>query len=131
MAYEGGGMERDGAWARRWAEAAAAAGNASAMNRMGMICHNAEGVERDPEAAAAWFEKAARLGDVEAQATLGAAYHMGLGVRQDQVLAYRWLARAQRRGNEVAAGFLLRVRPLLSDAEREMAERLIEAGDSA
>jgi TPR repeat protein len=96
-----------------------------------MIFHNAEGIERDPEAAAAWFEKAARLGDVESQAMLGAAYHMGLGVRQDQVLAYRWLARAQRRGNEVAAGFLLRVRPLLSEGEREEAERLIASGDGA
>jgi TPR repeat protein len=56
---------------------------------------------------------------------------MGLGVPEDQMLAYRWLARAQRRGNEVAAGFLLRVQPLISDAQRAEAERLIAAGDGA
>jgi hypothetical protein len=47
------------------------------------------------------------------------------------MLAYRWLARAQRRGNEVAAGFLPRVSPLLSEAQRTEAERLIAAGDGA
>ncbi|MBL8675544.1 MAG: SEL1-like repeat protein, partial [Rhodospirillales bacterium] len=93
--------------------------------------HNAHGVERDPAAAAGWFAKAARLGDAEAQAMLGAAYHLGLGVERDAVQAWRWLTRAQRQGNEIAAGFVVRARPLTRADEMAEAERLIAAGDDA
>ena len=48
MLLEGDGIAVDRPEARRWAEAAAGAGNAASMTRLGMIFHNALGVDRDP-----------------------------------------------------------------------------------
>jgi hypothetical protein len=62
---------------------------------------------------------------------LGAAYHLGLGLPRDQAQAFRWLTRAATQGNEQASGFLNRVEPVISPAERAEAERLLAAGDSA
>src|SRR5262249_32865700 len=122
---EGVGVARDHGAARRWAEAAAAQGNASAQCRLGQIHHNAWGTRRDAVEAARWFSLAAEQSDAEAQMMLGASYHLGLGVAKDQAQAFRWLTQAAGHGNDLAAGFLRRVEGVITADERAAAHQLL------
>lgn len=115
------GVAMDLAEARRWALAAAGAGIAPAMTRLGMFHHNAQGVERDVAEAARWWHGAAIRGDADGQAMLGAALHLGAGVAPDPLAAMVWLLRATRGGSTLARPFLPAVRASLTPAELSQA----------
>ena len=115
------GVAMDLAEARRWALAAAGAGIAPAMTRLGMFHHNAQGVERDVAEAARWWHSAAIRGDADGQAMLGAALHLGAGVAPDPLAAMVWLLRATRGGSTLARPFLPAVRASLTPAELSQA----------
>lgn len=124
-------LERDDAHlhlaeAHRLAQAAADAGIASAMTRMGMIHHNALGVERDPEAAVAWWGRGVAAGDPDAMAMLGAANHLGQGVEPDPLRAMVLLILAKRGGSALAETFFSAVEASLSPAAFENAGRLAD-----
>lgn len=112
-----GGDKTDLPEMRRWAEAAAAAGVAPSMTRLGMIYHEALGVGRDPTAAAQWWRRGAEAGDADAQAMLGAAMLLGQGVPKDGPGALALLLRAEHNGSLLATPFLKPARASLSIEE--------------
>lgn len=67
---------------------AAAKGNASAANYLGVMYESGAGVARDKVQAAQWFEKAARQGEPKALVNLARAYASGSGVEKNLVTAY-------------------------------------------
>lgn len=101
-----GGQEADLPEALRWASAAAEAGVAASMTRLGMIHHDALGVERDPALAAQWWRRGAAAGDADAKAMLGAATLLGQGVEKDAGRALALLTEAEHEGSLLAAPFL-------------------------
>jgi len=113
--------------ARRWAEAAAAQGVATAMTRLGLMAHEAhlagEIGAPDETVAAGWWRKAAEAGDADGAALLGAAHHLGVGVARDRVAAFAWLLRAKAGGSALAERFFDAVRTTLSPEEQAAAER--------
>src|SRR5262249_17795413 len=132
MLLDGECIPPDPVEARRWALAAAEQGVASAMTRVGMLCHNALGVPRDAAEAARWWRRGAERGDADGQAMLGAACTMGSGVARDPVAALAWLLRAQAGGSALAAPFLAAARAALdadgvAQAEQRAAMPLPEA----
>jgi len=92
--------------ALRWALAAAEAGIATSMTRLGMIHHDALGVERDADLAAYWWRRGSEAGDADAQAMLGAAMLLGQGVPKDAEGALELLLKAERNGSLLAAPFI-------------------------
>jgi TPR repeat protein len=96
MLLEGGNVT-DRAEALRWAQAAAEAGIATSMTRLGMIHHDALGV--DPEA------------------MLGAATLLGQGVPVDAERALALLLAAESKGSPLAAPFIKAARAAVSAAE--------------
>jgi len=100
------GEEADRPEALRWASAAAEAGIAASMTRLGMIHHDALGVERDPALAAVWWQRGAAAGDADAKAMLGAATLLGQGIEKDAGRALALLTEAEHEGSLLAAPFL-------------------------
>lgn len=111
------GHEEDRPEALRWAMAAAEAGTATSMTRLGMIHHDALGVERDAALAAHWWQRGAEAGDADAQAMLGAALLLGQGVAQDAARALDLLLAAERNGSLLAAPFVKAARAAAAPAE--------------
>lgn len=101
-----GGQPNDRPEALRWALAAAEAGSATSMTRLGMIYHDALGVERDATLAAVWWQRGAEAGDADAQAMLGAALLLGQGMAQDAERALALLLQAEGKGSLLAAPFI-------------------------
>jgi TPR repeat protein len=105
MLLEGGDVAaRDEAL--RWAQAAAEAGIATSMTRLGMMHHDALGVERDASQAAEWWSRAAEAGDPDGKAMLGAAILLGQGVGRDPARALDLLLAAERDGSTLAIPFI-------------------------
>ncbi len=100
------GLESDRPEALRWAQAAAEAGVATSMTRLGMIHHDALGVPRDSALAARWWRRGADAGDADAKAMLGAASLLGQGVPKDAERALALLLEAERGGSLLAAPFV-------------------------
>ena len=92
----------DYAASRQWFEKAAAAGNAKAMNALGLAYHMAQGVPRDYAIARQWYEKAAQRGNVAALANLGVFYEFGSGVPQNYSKAWQLFEEAAKKGNAFA-----------------------------
>ncbi|WP_425265707.1 tetratricopeptide repeat protein [Terrihabitans rhizophilus] len=92
--------------ALRWADAAAEAGIATSMTRLGMMHHDALGVERDAAKAALWWSRAAEAGDPDGRAMLGAAVLLGQGVERDPARALDLLLAAERDGSTLAIPFI-------------------------
>jgi len=88
------------------AEAAAAAGDATAMNLLGVQYYLGAGVQRDFAVARQWFESAALKNDLNAQCNLALLYLRGLGGTQDFMRAYAWFERADQGGNRRAKAYL-------------------------
>lgn len=109
------GLETDRAEAFQWASAAAEAGIAASMTRLGMIYHDALGVERDAGLAAEWWQRGAEAGDADAKAMLGAATLLGQGVAKDASRALVLLTEAEREGSLLAAPFLKAARAAASE----------------
>jgi hypothetical protein len=81
---------------------AADAGEAEAMDALGLSYAKGEGVEKDPAAAVEWFKKAAALGDPSGMTDLGYSYQLGLGVARDYREALKWYTQGAMRGNRAA-----------------------------
>lgn len=111
------GLEADRPEALRWAQAAAEAGVASSMTRLGMIHHDALGVERDAGLAAQWWRRGSEAGDADAMAMLGAATLLGQGVDKDPTRALALLLEAERNGSLLAAPFVKAARAAVAPAE--------------
>jgi uncharacterized protein len=78
---------------------AAAAGDANAMNMVGVLYYHGHGVTQDNVQAHQWFEKAANAGNTNAMCNLGALYAEGKGVAQDFQHALWWYQKAATAGN--------------------------------
>lgn len=85
---------------------AAEAGDAVAMNRLGMMYEFGYGLKRDENTAFEWYSKAADTGLVAAQHNIGRAYNFGTGVAQDFAEAERWYREAAAKGHTDAMFFL-------------------------
>lgn len=111
-----GGVPNDRAEALRWAEAAAEAGIATSMTRLGMMHHDALGVERDANAAARWWQRGMAAGDADSEAMLGAATLLGQGVPADAERALSLLLAAEGKGSQLAAPFIKAARAAAAPA---------------
>jgi len=116
MLLEGGEVS-DRAEALRWAQAAAGAGIATSMTRLGMMHHDALGVGRDADAAAQWWKRGMAAGDPDSEAMLGAATLLGQGVPADAERALALLLAAEGKGSQLAAPFIKAARAAVSPAE--------------
>ena len=76
----------------------AAAGDAQAQYRMGLMARFGWGMEKDPAVAARWLRQAAEQDHAQAQAELGTMYRLGRGVAEDPKEAARLLTAAARAG---------------------------------
>lgn len=72
----------------------AAAGDAAAEHRLGLLYASGKAVAKDDRVAAEWFEKAAAQGLAPAQYNLGVLYERGTGVVRDPKKALFWYRRA-------------------------------------
>ena len=102
---QGDGVPRDLVLARQWAQRAAEAGHAGAMNDLGQMIEMGIG-GGDQSAAAHWFGAAARRGVAGAQHSLAMMLRDGRGVEPDLAAAERWLRRSARQGHAAAASDL-------------------------
>jgi len=78
---------------------AAEAGNAEAMNILGVLFVVGSRVPRDYSTALYWFQKAIDAGSSTAMNNVATMYLFGLGVPRDSANAFRWLERAAARGD--------------------------------
>lgn len=98
--------------------AAAKAGSAAAMTRLGGLYDGGTYLEKDPSMAAFWFLRGARAGDPQAQVQIGLRYILGLAVNPDPVRGYAWVVLADRAGNERARSVRAKLDERFTDAER-------------
>lgn len=80
----------------------AAADEAEAMNRMGILYATGTGVPKDYTAALAWYRRAAENGSTTAMNNIATMYFHGLGVPQSYEEAVKWLRQAIERGDAAA-----------------------------
>lgn len=80
----------------------AAAGDAGAMNGLGLLHDRGQGVEPDAGRALHWFARAAEAGDVAGMSNYGRMLEQGRGTLPDPAGAARWLDLAARRGSPEA-----------------------------
>jgi TPR repeat protein len=80
----------------------AAAGDAEAQYRMGMMARFGWGMEKDTTAAVRWLGEAARQNHPQAQAELGTMYRLGRGVPEDPKKAAQLLTAAAGAGIGIA-----------------------------
>lgn len=78
---------------------AAEAGNAQAMNFLGVLFATGSQVPRDYPMALYWFQKAIDGGSSDAMDNLGRMYLVGMGVPRDYVNAFRWFEHSAAHGN--------------------------------
>lgn len=83
-------------------EAAAKAGDAEAMNRLGWLHQAGLGGAQDYVTAREWYEKAAAAGSSASMNGLGWIYQNGLGIGRDYVKAKEWFDKGAASGNSVA-----------------------------
>lgn len=103
---QGDGVHRDPVLARRWAQRAAEAGHAGAMNDLGQMLEAGFGGPSDEAVAAHWFGEASRRGIAGAQHSLAMMLHEGRGVERDPEAADAWLRHSARQGHVSAASDL-------------------------
>jgi hypothetical protein len=95
--FEGHGVQRDEAEARKWYRRAADQGDTDAQLEIGDMYHEGRGVAQDYSEAVRWYRLAADHGNAAAQYNLGISYARGFGVPQDNVLAHMWFNLAAAR----------------------------------
>lgn len=76
---------------------AASAGNAAAMNSLGVCYGGGKGVEKDPAQALQWYKEAANKEYANAMLNLGLAYQNGWGAAPNNQEALRWYQEAANR----------------------------------
>jgi len=74
-----------------------------------------------------WYRKAALRNDETARFDLGVHYEWGSGVCEDKVEAAEWYRKAAEQGSERAGEALKRLADELAEAERDRAEKTVEA----
>ena len=79
--------------------AAADAGDAEAMNGLGVLYFMGTQVPRDYATALLWLQKAIDGGSSNAMSNLATMYLLGTGVPRDPVNAFQWFGRSAARGN--------------------------------
>lgn len=77
---------------------AAAAGNAVAQYKLGLMYAHGNGVAADQAQAMVWYRKAAEQGLADAQYNLGMKYSYGEGVVADKAQAVAWYRKAAEQG---------------------------------
>ena len=90
----GDGVEQDYAKAVEFYTKAAAQGDASAQNNLGIMYENGQGVEQDYDKAVELYTKAAEQGYAYARYNLGIMYDNGRGVEQDYSQAIEFYSKA-------------------------------------
>ena len=101
--------------ARRWLEAAAGGGQASAQYALACECL----LQNDPETerqAYRWFRRAADKDHVKALYSVGVCHLKGTGTNKDPEQAYGWFRRAAAAGSERAETALLKLERKLDPA---------------
>lgn len=113
----------DYAKARSLYAQAARAGNARAMNDLGVLYDNGQGGPRDYAKAVELFSKAAEKGLAVAMANMGEKYANGQGVARDLDRAVEWYERAMENGFDATAS-LKKVKELRkNEADRVAREK--------
>ena len=79
--------------------AAAQAGNAAAMNDLGVLYSLGASVPRDYSKALYWYQRAIDHGSAEAMNNLGTMYLYGIALPRDYANAFRWFQRSSEHGN--------------------------------
>ncbi|MCO5165418.1 MAG: serine/threonine-protein kinase [Planctomycetes bacterium] len=87
-------------------EARAAAGEAAAMLRLGLMHKDGKGASRDLEVARRWFRRAAEAGDASAAFWAAVCADRGVGGSVDPAEAARWFEAAARQGHVKAMFWL-------------------------
>lgn len=82
------------------------AGDAEAMNNIGILYNKGLGVEEDEATAAAWYRRSAVLGFATGQFNLANLLYSGNGVTRDMEQAAAWYHEAAKRGHTGAQYFL-------------------------
>lgn len=100
----------------------AAAGDAEAQYRMGLMARFGWGMNKDADAAVGWLRQAAERNHAQAQAELGTMYRLGRGVAEDPKEAARWLTAAAQSGVGVAQLAIGRMYRDGSGVERDLVE---------
>ena len=77
-------------------------GDATAMNRLGVIYHGGKGVTQDYGEAMKWYKIADEKGNIYAPENIGILYYNGNGVTQSYEEALKWYKKAADRGNASA-----------------------------
>ena len=86
---------------------AAAKGNATAQNILGLFHYSGNGVEQDFSKAAKYYLMAAEQGDADSQFMLASLYQRGEGVEQNNAEAARWFKAAAIQGDKIALSSLM------------------------
>ncbi|MCR5210600.1 MAG: toll/interleukin-1 receptor domain-containing protein [Lachnospiraceae bacterium] len=92
-----------------WYKIAGEAGNAYAMNELGLIYLNGDGDTDDPEKAFEWFKLSAEAGDPYGMYNLAYLYESGIGTDENTIEAINWYKKAAEEGNSSAAKALDRL----------------------
>jgi TPR repeat protein len=92
---------------------------------IGFMYHRGMGVAANDHEAAVWLNKAAEQGQAEGQLMLGILLYYGRGVAQSYVRAYAWCELAQINGNGDATLCRDAALESMSNADREVAFRLV------
>jgi TPR repeat protein len=92
---------------------------------IGFMYHRGQGVPADDREAAVWLGRAAEQGQAEGQLMLGILFYYGRGVAQSYVRAYAWCDLAEINGNGDATLCRDAALESMTDAEREVAFRLV------
>lgn len=120
-------IKPDPARAFHFMQLAAARGNASAANYVGVMYNTGNGAARDQAQAAQWFEKAARQGEPKALVNLGRCYASGSGVEKNLVTAYALF----KLSDEIRSGSvgieLTEMEHNLTPEQRQEADKVIDS----
>ena len=94
----GWGVEKDINLALENYKMAAALGDETAMNQMGMIYSGNENYESNPEQSFYWFNEAAKKGSPDGMYNLGWCYKNGFGIEADVEKAAEWFKKSAELG---------------------------------
>jgi TPR repeat protein len=125
MYATGQGVAVDGAHAARWYALAAAQGDASAQNNLGVLYATGDGLPRDDVRAVHWYHAAAEQDHTLAQYNLSSMVASGRAGAPDPVHAHMWMLLAASSGDAqaraCAAAAAERLAPRQLAAARDLA----------
>jgi len=120
-------VKKDNIEAAKWFRLAAAQGDASAENNLGVMNELGMGMPIDAKAAVDWFRKSAEQGYAKGESNYGRIYADGVGgVATDPAKAYAWMSMSAAQGEVTAENFLTEYTAGLKPAELLEGNRLIK-----